>query len=109
MKLLVVGSRGITNFDLSLYITDEVDMIITGGAKGVDSIAERYADMHSLSKAVLRPKYNVYGRFAPLKRNEAMVEMADAVLVVWDGKLRGAKYTLDCAEKIGKPLTIVEV
>ena len=37
MKLLVVGSRCITDFDLSSYIADDVDTIISGGANGIDS------------------------------------------------------------------------
>ena len=36
MKLLIVGSRRITNFDLSPYISNDVDTIISGGADGVD-------------------------------------------------------------------------
>ena len=50
MKLLVVGSRSITDFDLSPHIPPEVDTIISGGAGGVDTLAEEYADRHRLSK-----------------------------------------------------------
>ena len=35
MKLLIVGSRGITDFDLTPYIPSEADTIISGGADGV--------------------------------------------------------------------------
>ena len=94
MKLLIVGSRSITNFDLSPYISADVDTVISGGAGGIDSLAERYADTHRLSKYILRPRYNFYGRFAPLKRNKEMVDMADAVLVIWDGCSKGTQYTL---------------
>ena len=48
MKLLIVGSRSITSFDLSPYISDETDLIISGGASGVDALAERYADEHAI-------------------------------------------------------------
>lgn len=41
MKLLVVGSRSIESFDLSKYINKEVSLIISGGAKGVDTLAEK--------------------------------------------------------------------
>ena len=109
MKLLIAGSRSISEFDLSQYIAPEVDTIITGGASGIDSVAERYADARHLSKYVLRPRYDLYGRFAPLKRNEQMVEMADAILIIWDGKSRGAKYTLEYAQKAGKSLTVISV
>ena len=73
MKLLVAGSRSITNFDLSPYISKEVDVIISGGADGIDFLAEQYADLHRISKYIVRPHYNLYGRAAPLKRNEKMV------------------------------------
>ena len=45
---------------------------------------------------------------APLKRNEKMVDMADAVLVVWDGSSKGAEYTLKYAKKMNKPTTLVQ-
>ena len=108
MNLVIVGSRSITDFDLTPYISDEVDTVISGGACGVDSLAEQYADSHRLSKYILRPRYNLYGRAAPLKRNEEMVRMADAVLVVWDGRSKGACYTLKYAEKIKKPTTLIK-
>ena len=109
MKLQIVGSRSITNFDLSPYISADVDTVISGGAGGIDSLAERYADTHRLSKYILRPRYNFYGRFAPLKRNKEMVDMADAVLVIWDGCSKGTQYTLKYTKKINKPITLVQL
>ena len=109
MKLLVVGSRSITEFDLSPHVQAEVDTVISGGANGIDSIAEQYADSHRLSKYILRPRYDLYGRAAPLKRNEQMVDMADAVLVIWDGFSKGTQYTIKHAKKIGKPITLVKL
>ena len=109
MKLLIVGSRSIKEFDLSPYVSREVDTIISGGAGGVDSLAEKYADSHRLSKYIMRPNYALYGRAAPLKRNEKMVDIADEVLVIWDGSSRGTKYTVDYAEKVKKRLVVVKL
>lgn len=109
MKLLVVGSRGITDFDLSPYISAKVDVIISGGANGVDSLAENYADKHHLSKYIIRPRYDLYGRAAPLRRNEEMIDMADEVLIIWDKNSKGTKYTLDKAQKKNKPITLVQI
>lgn len=106
-KLLIAGSRSIESFDLSPYVPSETELIISGGAKGVDYIAEKYADEHRISKLILRPKYKLYGKSAPLKRNKAMVELADAVVVVWDGSSRGASCTIKYAEKLGKSLTVI--
>ena len=86
MKLMIAGSRSIEKFDLSPYITSSVGLIITGGAKGIDFIAEDYADKHKISKLILRPEYDKYKKSAPLKRNEIMIELADEILVIWDGK-----------------------
>jgi predicted Rossmann fold nucleotide-binding protein DprA/Smf involved in DNA uptake len=108
MKLLIVGSRSITDFDLSPYISPETDTIISGGADGIDTLAEQYADSHRLSKYILRPRYDLYKRSAPLKRNEQMVDMSDAVLVIWDGLSKGTQHTINYAERANKPLTIVQ-
>ena len=109
MKLLIVGSRSIEWFDISSYIPDSVDLIISGGASGVDSIAEKYADDNRISKMIIRPRYDMYGKAAPLKRNEYMVDMSDEVLVVWDGKSRGTMYTVKYAEKKNKPINIITI
>ena len=109
MKLLIAGSRSITEFDLSPYVSYEVDTIISGGAGGIDSLAEKYADSHRISKYVLRPKYKLYGRSAPLKRNKEMIDMADAVLIIWDGLSKGTEYTLKYTEKIKKPYTLIRL
>ena len=65
MKLLIVGSRSLTSFDLAPHIPPDVDTVISGGAGGIDSLAEQYADAHRLSKCILRPRYDLYGRGAP--------------------------------------------
>ena len=107
MKLLIVGSRNITNVDLEKYVPKGASIIISGGAKGVDTLAESYADKKGLSKLIMRPKYNLYGKGAPLKRNLEMVEIADQILVFWDGKSKGTKFTIDTAKKLDKSLTVI--
>ena len=107
MKLLIAGSRSITSFDLSPYVPADVELIITGGAKGVDTLAEAYAKERGIPTVTVKPCYERYGRAAPILRDEEMVDMADSVLVIWDGVSRGSKQTADYARKKGKPLTVV--
>lgn len=42
MKLAIIGSRNIIDIDLAKYINDEVTLIISGGAIGIDTLAENY-------------------------------------------------------------------
>ena len=62
MKLLIAGSRCIKEFNLEKYVPDETTMIITGGADGIDTLAEKIADKKQISKLILRPQYSIYGR-----------------------------------------------
>ena len=73
----------------------------------MDTLAEEHANKNGISKLVLRPQYHLYGRAAPLKRNESMIDLADTVLVVWDGKSKGSAYAIRYAKKTGKPMTVV--
>ena len=109
MKLLVVGSRSVKNFDLSPYISNNVEVIISGGANGVDFLAEKYADIHRISKYIIRPRYDIYGRGAPIKRNEEMVDISDAILVIWDGQSKGTQHTIEYSKKTKKPITIIQI
>lgn len=107
MKLLIVGSRTITDFNLSDVIPKDTNMIISGGATGIDTLAEQYADEHGIEKLIIRPEYERFGRVAPIKRNEKMVDLADVVLAIWDGESRGTRYTLHYTHKKGK--RIIEI
>ena len=107
MKLLIAGSRSIKAYDLDKIVPAETTMIITGGANGIDTISEKYADRKRISKLILRPRYDLYGRCAPLKRNEEMVNICDMALIIWDGRSRGTEYTINYANKIGKKVILI--
>ena len=66
-----------------------------------------FADKNKISKLIIYPDYKKYGKFAPLKRNEKMVELADTVIIVWDGKSKGTKYTIEYAKKRNKKITLL--
>lgn len=70
-------------------------------------MAEEYADKKRLSKLILRPQYSLYGRSAPLKRNEKMVELCDMALIIWDGCSKGTRYTINYANKIGRKIILI--
>ena len=106
MKLAIIGSRSIQAVCLDEYIPPETTLIISGGANGVDRIAEQYADKYKLSKLIIRPQYQKYGRAAPIRRNKVIVDEADEILAFWDGVSKGTKSVIDYAENQGKPIRV---
>jgi hypothetical protein len=109
MKLAIIGSRSIESLDLDKYIKEKPDTVISGGAKGIDTIAWEWAIKNNIEIIVHRPDYNKDGKEAPLKRNDIIVDEADKIMAFWNGKSTGTKYVIDRAEKLGKPIEVVMV
>lgn len=106
MKVAIIGSRGITDIDLSEYVPTETTEIISGGARGIDTLANEYAHKNNLKLTEFLPEYKIYGRAAPLKRNITIIENSDLVLAFWDGVSRGTKYVIENCKKTGKPIKV---
>ncbi len=60
MRVAVVGSRTISEIELSCYLPKETTEIISGGAKGVDTIAALYAQEHKIRLTVFLPEYQKF-------------------------------------------------
>lgn len=114
MKIAIVGSRKISDAEavykiISESIPPECTEIVSGGAVGVDRLAERYAEEKGIGIKRFLPDYEKYGHSAPLRRNIQIVEYADIVYAFWDMESRGTKHTLNkCMEK-GKPFKIIKI
>ena len=106
MKVAIIGSRKLNVENLQDYLPEGTDEIVSGGAKGIDTCARNFAIKNGLKLTELRPEYNKYGRGAPLKRNETIVNYADMVLAFWDGESKGTKFVINYCEKVGKEYKI---
>ena len=106
MKVAVIGSRGLSVPDLEKYLPDDTTEIVSGGARGVDTSAKKYALAHGLKLTEFLPEYNKFGRGAPLKRNITIIEYADLVLAFWDGKSHGTKFVIDNCKERGVPVKV---
>lgn len=109
MKIAIIGTRKLTIDNLEEYLPQGTTEIISGGAKGIDTCANKLAAHLGLALTVIRPDYRRYGKGAPLKRNDEIIARADAVLAIWDGESTGTKYVIDECKRIGKPVTVVEI
>lgn len=112
MKLAIVGSRTFTNYELlhkiilANYKIKDIGEIISGGAIGSDTLAERFAKQYSIKITVLKPDWKKFGRGAGVIRNRDIINEATHVIAFWDGKSPGTKNSIDIAKKLNKPVII---
>lgn len=109
MKVAIIGSRGISDFALDTLVPPEATEILSGGARGVDTLARTWAESHGLPCREFLPDYLRYGRGAPLKRNADIVREADLVIAIWDGKSSGTAFTIAECERTGKPCRVIRI
>ena len=107
MKLAIIGSRSIEKLDLDEYIKDKPDVVISGGAKGIDTIAWEWAVKNNIEIIVHRPDYNKNGKWAALRRNDIIIDEADKIIAFWNGKSTGTKYVIDRAKELNKNIEVV--
>jgi predicted Rossmann fold nucleotide-binding protein DprA/Smf involved in DNA uptake len=108
-KVAVIGSRYFEDFDRAALILDRfsVGEVVSGGAAGADSVAEKYAESRGLPMKVFLPRFKTdpgvpYHPKWFFERNRQIVDYADFVVAFWDMKSNGTRYTLEYARKVGK-------
>ena len=107
--LLVSGSRSIVDIRWVYSCIDEMkpfDKIIHGGARGVDSIANKYCVEREIPCEIFSPDYDTFGKTAPLLRNTVMLRKATKVLILWDGVSSGTADVLRKTKALGKPFVL---
>ena len=107
VKLAVIGSRNFPTIRLADYIPSHVTEIVSGGARGIDRQARKFAEENRIPLTEFLPDYRRYGRGAPLRRNREIAAYADECLAFWDGTSRGTAHTIEQFRLIGKKITVI--
>jgi hypothetical protein len=76
-------------------------VVISGTAPGADKLGEQWAKDNSIPVERYPADWNRYGLSAGYRRNEQMVDNAEALVALWDGKSRGTRHMIDIARKKG--------
>lgn len=113
VRVIIAGGRDFTDYHklktymnclLQLLDKSQVE-IISGGAKGADSLGERYAREFGYKLKRFPADWNKYGKAAgPIRNKEMALYAAEAkgVLVAfWDGSSRGTYDMITRAEEYG--------
>lgn len=125
MKVIVAGSRHITDYELVSQVISntinkydiQVTEIVSGCAGGVDALGEQWAlendipvdpypaewdDVTAPNALVKTNKWDKeYNARAGFQRNELMANNGDILIAIWDGKSRGTKDMISRATKHG--------
>lgn len=105
MRVIIAGSRSISNFAIVCEAVRRsgfpIGRVLSGMARGVDSLAVRYAAENDLPLDPFPAQWSKWGRSAGYKRNVEMARHADALIAVWDGNSPGTQHMLDVAKAHG--------
>lgn len=125
MKVAIVGSREIKDYSILEEAVKKsnfkITEVVSGGAKGVDSLAEEFANNNNIECTVFKPdwnninapnaivKTNEYGKqynvLAGFERNTKIVEYCDAMIAIDNGS-NGTGDSIKKMQATGKPLYV---
>ena len=113
MKIIIAGGRDFNNYNIldkviSKIVNIEKDIIISGAARGADSIGADWAKKHSVPVKMYHANWDRYGKSAGYIRNAEMGENADALIAFWDGKSKGTLNMIKTMQLNKKPYRIFD-
>lgn len=124
INLVIVGSSRYYDYSVIEDAIDEwasqeahPDLVITGGASGVDYLAERWADNHNIPFAVFSEAWNEprhgledEGRSeAPTSLTNRLLDVATHVLAFPSPTSKWTKVVIEMAENRGIPFKVIPI
>lgn len=115
-KIIIAGGRDFMDYNLLKEKTDKIlqekkvthkIVIISGCARGADTLGLRYASENAFDVEEYPADWNKYGKKAGYVRNVEMAENADALIAFWDGKSKGTKHMIDIATERNLPIRVI--
>lgn len=113
MKVIIAGSRGITNkrmiyekLDRMINRYPDIE-IVSGCAKGPDDIAISFAEDRVIPLHKYPANWEKYGKRAGYIRNEEMARVSDVLVAFWDCESRGTKHMIRLAIDYGLKVKVL--
>lgn len=119
-KVIIAGGRDFADYELlerklDLLLNNKLDKslpnhgieIVSGTARGADSLGEVYAKKRGFAIKRFPANWDLYKKRAGYIRNSEMAEYADACVVFWDRQSRGSKHMIDLAQEKGLSVRVV--
>jgi hypothetical protein len=111
MKTAVVGTRTFDDYQelkrTLESLKNKPTEIISGGARGADALAERYAKENNIKLTVIEANWNLHGKAAGPIRNLLIVEACEQAVAMWNGESKGTENTIKTAQELHKPIVVI--
>ena len=105
MKYAIVGCRSFGNYNIMKSYMDEftdIDEIISGGARGTDTMAEIYAKEKGIKLTIFPADWKKFGKSAGFIRNKDIIDNCDVCVAFWDNVSKGTKHSISLANMQNK-------
>jgi hypothetical protein len=105
MKVAVIGSRNFNDYEEVEQVLSSVKitLLVSGGAKGADTLGQKYAEEHNIETKIFLPDWKKYGKKA------GFLNESELVVAFWDGFSKGTLDSIKKAEKKGKNILLIRI
>ena len=113
IRLAIVGSREFTDYDLLCNTMKDFiakhgmpSSIVSGGARGADTLAERWAKENDVGVIIFKPDWSK-GKGAALERNFDIVGNCTHMIAFPSKNSRGTWHSIGIAKQMG--INVIEI
>lgn len=112
-KIIVAGSRSFNDYSKMKEVLSEIVSpnceIISGGARGADALAKKYALEYSIPYKEFPADWSTHSKSAGAIRNKQMADYGEVLISFWDGESKGSKNMIENMKKLKKHIVIVKI
>lgn len=114
-RVIIAGTRDFDDYGLLCRHTDYMlsdkrtkrrIVIVSGAARGADTLGEQYARERGYQIRRYPADWYKYGKKAGPLRNDLMARNADALIAYWDGRSPGTSNMIETARNYGLQISI---
>ena len=86
IKLSVISNPDFNDYNLIKHelLKEKIDVLVVGGRRGADMLAEEFAIEQELTLQVFLPEYRRYGEEAYHFQNRKIIENTTKVIIFWN-------------------------
>jgi hypothetical protein len=118
--LAIVGYRNFNDYTKFVKHVDEyikainkpIDCIISGGCRGADTLAEKFASERKIKMMVLHPDWKTYpppGYKAYIMRDQQIAAKCDFMIAFPSDAGKGTQHTIKFAQSLNKDTKVIHV